>query len=321
MNKKKQSLSAKERKELRAQEQQRKQSPDGKIAADVEASGRRRRVIALVALVVAVIALAVGITVPAYMSCNYMFERNPVAVIKMDANGKELTLRYELFVNDAPIACANFAFLASIGWFNGSVVYDTQNDYVRFGGYMQATDDSGKTIYKHRANDESFTSKLTDNFTAGRYKDGDHSGMFSYRLNADSNNKLTYTDIGFALCAQTSSSAQAATEFQISGSTKTRNDRLTNGKTTKTLSVKPFAKPLSDDAETNEAVDHILGLERGETAINDYFYAPKTAVTVKNVKVYNYSEEWTEVKYEYGFESYMTEVLNGLSTSWSKTHI
>lgn len=321
MNKKKESLSAKERKALREQNNERLQSTDGRAAAEREELGKRRRIFAIVILIVAILAVAIGAAIPTYMSCNYMFERNPVAVIKMDAGGKTLTMKYELFANDCPIACTNFAFLASVGWFDGAVVYDTQNEYVRFGGYRQ-TEEEGKTVYKHKANDESYTSKLTNNFSEDRYKDGDHSGMFSYKLNSDSS-KLTYTDVAFALCAQTSSSAQAATEFQISGSTKTRNDRLTksDGSATKTLYVKPFGKPLNDDGATADAIDYILNMQRSETAVNDYFHAPATTVTVKSVKVYNFSEEWTNVKYKHGFESYMSEVLNGFTSSWSRPHI
>lgn len=316
MAKKKESFSAKERKELRKQNEERKQSADGRSESERNELANRRRVFAIALLCAAVLVVGIGVGIPTYMSCNYMFERNPVAVIKMDAGGKTLTMKYELFANDCKIASTNFAFLASIGWFDGAVVYDTQNDYVHFGGYRAATDGEGKAIYTHLADDESYASKQADNFSPDNIKDGDHSGMFSYLLNSDTS-KLTYEDVPFALCSQTSSSAQPATEFQISGSVKNRYDRLTStsSSTTKTLYVKPFAKPLSDDAQTMDAVEYILGLERSETAINSYFRAPVTTVTVKSVKVYNFGQEWNNVKYKYGFESYMKEELNGMSSS------
>lgn len=314
-----QSLSARERKELRNREKERETSADGRITAEREELARRRRILAIVILVFAVIAVTAAASVPIFMSCNYMFERNPVAVIKLDAGDRTLTMKYELLDSDAPIACANFAFLASIGWFDGAVVYDTQNDYVRFGGYRSSMNDSGGAAYTHLADDESFTSAQTANFAENRYSTTDHSGMFSYSLKSDNSN-FTYTDsrFEFALCSQTSASRQASTEFQISGSTKQRQDSLGG----KTVSVIPFARPLNADEATKEAVTYILGLERGETKINGSFLAPASTVTVKSVKVYNYSEEWTSVKYEHGFETYMTDELKGFySTTWSRKHI
>lgn len=316
-------MTSRERKEERRREEARSRGEDARTESEKAASDRRKRVFVAVALVAAIILVAAGTAIPVYMSCNYMFEDNPVAVIELKAGDRSFTMKYELFASDSPIACANFAYLASVDFFDGAVIYDTQNEWVRFGGYRLSSDDDGETTYTHVADDESFTSALTDDFSPERYEEDDHSGIFGYRLNYD-DTSLSYTDVEFALCANMHDSAQAATEFQISGSVTRRDDYVTRDSTNtrRYFKVEAFGRPLKEDAQTAEAVEYILALQRSEETINGYFLAPTTPVVVTDVRVYNYSEEWTRSSHEHGFESYMTDELDAFySDTWNDSHL
>ena len=86
--------------------------------------------------------------------------------------------------------------------------------------------------------------------------------------------------------------------------------------------VEAFGRPLKEDAQTAEAVEYILTLQRSEETINGYFLAPTTPVVVTDVRVYNYSEEWTRSSYEHGFESYMADELDAFySDTWNDSHL
>lgn len=108
----------------------------------------------------------------------------------MKAGDRTLTMKYELFAADCPRACANFVFLAEAGFFDGAVVFDTQNSRVRFGGYYLTEDASGGVSYAHRSDDTAFLSGLTDEFSEEHYTDSDgetdYSEMLRYTLRSDS---------------------------------------------------------------------------------------------------------------------------------------
>ena len=325
-------LSARERKELRRQNEAKAQ---GIVSEDEkEYKEKKAKIYFVLFLIVAVILISTGIAVPTYMSCNYMFERNPVAVIKLDAGGKTFEMKYELFVTDCPRATANFVFLAQQDFFDGVVIYDTQNDWMRFGGYTEGEDSDGNLIFNHRSDDSSFTDRLTSNFKEAHYtktqtKDGeqvtvtDTTEALKYTLKKD-DTSFSYIDFDYALCANVSGSSASATEFQINGLNKAREDKLTkaDGTSAKTMTTQVFARPLGESNGVKEAIEYVLGMEKGDR-VGDYFVTTSTLVKITDVSVYNYETEWLQVKYENGFEDYMTEIggFSYTSDTWSNSHI
>ena len=325
---KKSELTASERKQLRRDEQAR--AAGERPEAEKAERASRSKVYAVALLVVAVIVISVGVAVPTYMSCNYMFERNPVAVIEMKAGDRTLTMKYELFAADCPRACANFVFLAEAGFFDGAVVFDTQNSRVRFGGYYLTEDASGGVSYAHRSDDTAFLSGLTDEISEEHYTDSDgetdYSEMLRYTLRSDSTS-YDYTAYDFMLCANVSGSDASATEFQICGrkDTLSTNDTIWNEAQNSPceFEVQAFGRPLGGDEATGEAIEYILGMEKSDTYMRSYFLSTAEPVTVSSVKIYNFETTWTENRYEHGFESYMEEIngINVSSSNWTKKYI
>ncbi len=322
-------LTSKERKALR-QDAPEEQAPavNNKMSA---------RITAAVLAAVAAIAVFVAIFVPTYMAANYMYESNPVAVITVGIGDENYTLKYELFENESPKAVANFSYLASVGYFDGTVVYDTQNKRVRFGGFTK-TEKDGTVTYSHRAYDEAFTTAHLDDFNSaasGRVTEKDHSSLYRYSLSNDST-ALKETDLLFSLNAYKSNCQEAATNFQIFAdpnllpSTDNSNvagervippDTIEGNSRSRTFYSYPIGIPLNDDKATGEAINKILALKSVDEPVNSYFRPPEQTVTVKTVKVYNYKEygKWNKSEYAHGFESYMTERFgSGVFYSWNR---
>lgn len=315
---KKSELSAKERKELR-----REPKPEPKAAA------KRPSVAIWVAVGLAALAIFAGIFIPTFMFCNYMFEKNPVAVIRLNIGGEAYDLKYELFYEECPIAVTDFAYLASVGFFDGTVVYDAQNSRVRFGGYTQKTNETGKVSLVHRSADEAFTSARANDFRPAHYEGGSHAAIFRYSLKEDETG-MKETDLPFSLNANKPSSAGGATEFQIFGNVDVGNnpDELVSGTTRRIYQVYPIGRPLEGDDGAARAVEAIFALGLAEETYNAYFRPPASkTVTVESVKIYNFGEyeAWRQNKYEYAFEDYMEEKFGSDSSSvfrsWAKNPI
>ena len=325
-------MSSRERRELRRTEEATARGEYVMTDAEYAERKRRVRIFATAAIIVAVLLIAAGVVIPCAMAANYMFERNPVAVFTFEAGGETYKVEYEIYAEDCPNAANNFMYLASIGFFDGVIVFDTQESQVRFGGYTDPTydEEKGEWDYEHRSDDLWFASKLKDDFDPDRYEDGDDPDIFKYRIKADKNG-IDYTDAELLLCANVGSGALSATEFQFSCSRSSDAANLMpepgSRGDAKRLELEGFGAPLHED-EAREIFGVILSLPKYESSEGEaeyargYFRAPKQTVTLKSVKMYNYDAAWLDSKYEYGFESYMSEIGAFVSTgTWSKNYL
>ncbi len=319
-------MTSRGRKELRRREEGAAEMTEAEYA---EKRGRAR-VFLIAGLIVAVMLIAAGITIPTVMAANYMFYDNPVAVFTFGTGGEKYEVEYEIFVSDAPNAANNFMYLASIGYFDGTIVFDTQNEQVRFGGYYDPVydEEDGEWDYSHRSKDLGFISGLTDDFSPERFENESYPEVFRYTVKKDYANKMKYSDFDYALCGNYSGSALSATEFQFCCDRTADAEHLSpqgGSGSVQSLSLEVFGAPL-DEEEAAETFGVILGLDRYVSSdgtpecARRYFRAPMRKVTVERVKIYNYSPEWKDSKYKYGFESYMTEI-NALTTGWSKSYL
>ena len=243
----------------------------------IEADKKKRKnklktlLITIIASVLGIAIIVTGIVLPFALSDEYTTEENvnPYAEMKL-SNG--MTIRYEIWENDCPIAATNFIYLANIGYFNGTVIYDNQNGWVRFGGW--------KADSTHRGDsDTEFLDKIDRT-----YNDKDYSkNKFGYRLKADSNDKAKYSAIGtLTFCYE-----RSATEFQVIASANTANTIPGDDKT----EWKSTAFGMVDDDESLENIKKIEALSRdenGEKFKHDYYRAPLDKdglIKIESVKV------------------------------------
>ena len=251
-----------------------------------------------------------------------MFERDPVAIFKIKIGDETRHLKYEILVKDSPISANNFIFLAEKGYFDGTIIYDTQSDWVRFGGYMESKDSDDNLTFKHKTQDDDFMRKISDNFDPDRYKTS-YSSLLQYKLKKD-NTSISYENLRYALCSNISGSSQASSEFQInmtpSPSTTIHNDSGSS----RSFTLQMFGQVHNEDKETIATLNEIYSLQQSDKYIFNYFKPPVSPTTVKieSVKVFNYDQEWRQTKYKFGFESYMTDELNAFtSTTWNSSYI
>ena len=309
--KQKYSLTAKERKAMReAGYELKEESPEQEGEEAEKAAARRAKIRRItIVSVVAVLAAALittAIVLPIAMTKNkYSYVGNPVAVIELD-NG--MTMRYEIFESTCPVAATNFLYLAKIGYFNDTIIFDSQNNWVRFGGFESTASSS------HRSKNTEFCDKITD---VPKDTDGD---TFSYRLkkdtSSDASNLTSQAGVLSFLYNDT------ATEFQVAAI----DGAQTNVPGTSLYkSMTAVGRALDD--ETMENIKAIAALSRLESSSGEYtrhsYWRPPlassdpvTLIKIKSVKLYNLaSSKWKN----FNFEKYMETALDG-STAFTRKY-
>lgn len=225
--------------------------------------------IAIVASILGIAIIVTGIVLPIVLNDEYITEENvnPYAEMKL-SNG--MTIRYEIWENDCPIASTNFIYLANIGYFNGTVIFDNQYGWVRFGGW--------KADSTHRGDsDTDFLDKIDRTYGEKDYS----KNKFGYRLKADSSNNAKYSSIGtLTFCYE-----RSATEFQVVASDNTANTINDGGE------WKSAAFGMAADEESIENIKKLAALSRdenGEKFKHDYYRAPLDKdglIKIESVKV------------------------------------
>lgn len=306
--KQKYSLTAKERKAARrAGLEPIDNRPAEEIAAgqaEAEAAKKRKRSlikrISIVsgAVLVAAALIVTAILLPIYVERNkYSHINNPVAVVTLD-NG--MTLRYEVYESTCPIGATNFLYLAKIGYFNGAIIFDSQNNWVRFGGF------TGTKSTDHRENDMAFAAEITD-----LNERGTNGKKFTYRLQSDTSADAKRTTERGALCYLTNTT----TEFQVPA---IDNAQTTVPNTTSTLYSSMTAVGRCLDDETLGNIATIVGYARKTSGsdLHSWWRAPivsnnpETLIRIQSVKLYNLNKsKWKK----FNFETYMATANNGNS--------
>lgn len=311
--KEKYSLTAKERKAMRKAgfEPVDTRTPEEKEAEEKAAEAKRKkiRLIAVISLVVLLAAalIATAIALPVVMARRkYAYVGRPVAEISLD-NG--MTLTFEIFEDSCPVAATNFLYLARIGYFDGTIIFDSQNNWVRFGGFEDTASRS------QRRNNEAFCDGVSD---VPRDDDGD--GAFTYRLKSDtSSDAKNLTRQAGVLSFMY---GETATEFQVAAIDNAQTNRPGSSSS---LSLTAVGRALDDETLMNIAA--IAALSRLESSadghtLHSYWRAPVTSsesvtlIRIQSVKLYNLSKaKWKH----FNFTTYMETALNG-STAFTRKH-
>lgn len=251
----------------------------------------KRFIVLCLCVVLAIALIVVAVLLPSVIipRATYSKLNNPVAVIYL-SNGE--TLEFEIYEDEVPIAATNFLYLAKNGYFNGSIIFDRQNYYIRFGGFYD-------TDYNHRETDQAFSAKFTDITTnpSGKYK-------FQYRLQADTHNLSKHPqEAGYMSFMRTSSS----TEFQICVESGHRL-HAGNGDSDRELDGISFAYCLNQGV-----LDKLVKLYNDMDNViehKNYWKYPIPVVKIKKIKLYNMKKEkWKNFKFD--------DFFNGKISSWT----
>ncbi len=226
-------------------------------------------IISGVAIFCALVVIALGIILPIALSDEYTDEQgvHPYAVMKL-SNG--MTINYEIWEDRCPIASTNFIYLANSGYFDGTVIYDTQGGWVRFGGWM-ANNSEGVAIHRGDS-DTNFLNKIT--LSKGEDSNGNKkdfsNNKFGYRLKKDTAFGSNFEPGYLTFCYE-----RSATEFQIATTTATTptiaNDNNSHGG----WNSATFGMVADEESLNNILAIAALSVDsEGAKFKHDYFVAP-----------------------------------------------
>ena len=273
-------------------------------------------IISGIALFCALIIIALGIILPFALSDEYTDEEgvHPYAVMKL-SNG--MTITYEIWEESCPIAATNFIYLANIGYFDGTVIYDTQGGWVRFGGWM-ANNSAGVAVHRGDS-DTAFLNKIT--LSKGVDSNGNEkdfsNNKFGYRIKQDTAYGTNYEPGYLTFCYE-----RSATEFQIATTTATTptiaNDNNSYG------GWKSATFGMVADQESLNNIKAIAALTvdtDGAKFKHSYYVAPldkNGLIKIESVEVRKKNrDKWTNfdfVDYYYNSSDAATRRTNWLTT-------
>ncbi len=259
--------------------------------------------VSVIAGILGVAIIVIGIALPFLKSDEFTDEEgvNPIAAIEL-SNG--MTLTYELYESTCPTTVTNFIYLAEIGYFDGTVVFDGQNGWVRFGGWQT------NGIHRGDAND-TFHAGIKDRVytNSSGNKVSYINNKFGYRIKKEDAEAKHLSTVG----ALTFCYERSATEFQILANEVNSPTIDGGGEWLSTV----FAMPYDNDTTANVKKLAALSLDDGTKFAHDYFRAPlagNSLITIKSVKVTKkYEGKWKS----FDFMDYMRGTDGASRCSWS----
>jgi len=263
-------------------------------------------IIAAVCMAAVLITFAVLTPVVFMPMYEYRDVDNPVAVIELSNGG---SVKLEIFEKEVPDLATNFLYLARKGFFNGTIIFDTTNQYVRFGQIEEF--ESGGTM-KLRSQNTKFTDAVKDMTV---HKDYPARSKFDYRMNrgkvddpakrADSSNvqRAGY----LSLCYNIS-----GTEFQICTSNNAQLEVDRRGPVSSRKTMNGYVLGVCIGASPEESLKTVKGIAAMEQlddyTVNPWWNPPKETVTIKNIKLYkmDYWGKWRTFHWDNDFKSKMS---------------
>lgn len=325
-NKRTYSLTAKERKQKRADVKTTdKKTPEANVA-DQEAAmlvaqkkSKNNAVVIGSVIAVSVVLILVAILAPviAYLVNPYRDNQNVIARFNL-SNG--MTLEYVIEEKDYDTAATNFIFLAKNGYFDNTVFFDAQKGWLRFGGYdaqptiTGANNDYDKT--KHRSRSYEYCSKFNAiPNSAFVYDDKDNMlDKFSYKLRPD--DKGTNASLLGHIGVLAYLYSDMSTEFEFAYAANATNDieTLNSSGNISTTDLEATRVGFALNDQTIENLAAIAETAQLNTNISSgYRWRPPTPnIYIESVKVYNLDgSKWKN----FDFINYMNS--NGKISGWS----
>ena len=256
----------------------------------------------VISITLGVVILTLGILLPILLNDEFTEDANeqPYAIMKL-SNGMEI--RYEIWEKDCPIAATNFIYLANIGYFDGTIIYDASEDFVRFGGWQ------ADGLHRGDSN-TAFTDKIT--LPVASDDKNYNSNKFGYRLKEDTAHSGQKDDIGVLSFAYN----RSATEFQISA--KSNPSHAFDGGQ---WEIAPFGMVADSKSLNNIIALSQLDTHGSYSPTGHSFKAPaigESLITITSVKVYKkYKAKWSNFSFieYYKNGSTASESLQSWSTN------
>lgn len=275
---------------------------NNEVGVVVSSTKSRKKLFAIIAICLGVILITLGIVLPLFVFNNpYKSFSNPVAVINLSDGSRKMKVEVEIFEREAPIAATNFLFLAQIGFFDDTIIFDTQNDFVRFGGYesytshrkdnksfynkikeKQISAETGKNKFGYALEPDSSARKGDNSFLKENYEYS--AGYLSFINNTtyDYNDMAGHASSNFQFCSADSTIGAKVLEVNDKENPSTDKARK--------LTASPFGKVINDSSlnilKEIASYDKITE-DSDEYKATKYWVGPQKQVKITNVKIYN----------------------------------
>ncbi len=245
-----------------------------------------------------VLALVIILTAVLLLVLQPQTSKYPRATFRL-SNGSTITM--EIYEDEAPIAATNFLFLAQIGFFDGTIIYDVQpeRNFMRFGAYKGYGTD--ETKYKDADFIANIPQKMFNVVNADtQYFDKAESNKFGYRLRKDLNSGTRYGDEAFVVSYNNAN----AGDFVINLIDNNRDFRV--GTSSIASNLVAFGK-FADEA-SQKILQDIYALDKNlHTGINNTV-GTDPVIRIESVKVSNLNKKkWKNFE----FISYMNTAYDG----------
>lgn len=291
------SLTAKERKQKRMAEQNKKSGRNSdtapaprvttapKISAEAEMAMSQQRSKRTAIIVGCVIAVAILMIIVALIAPVIMFIVNPyrgyddvIARFKL-SNG--MTLEYVIDEDEYDTAATNFIFLAKNKYFNNTVFYDAQGGWLRFGGYVDQPKSNDSSTFE-RTNHRSDSLDYCKSFSAlpnNRFQRVIDKFGYELRVSSDDTKDSLVKQLG-ALTYRT----QTATEYQFyyGDYGETVPNDINN------LKCAMVGHALNNQTIKNiQAIRTTAALNNNLSSTNYLWKPPTPNIKIESVEVYN----------------------------------
>lgn len=310
------SLTAKERKQKRLAEQNKKEgrttissdagkeeapalSPEAQMALNQKRSKRSAIIVGCV------ISVAIVLIIVALIAPVIMFVVNPyrgyddvIARFKL-SNGMEL--EYVINEKEYDTAATNFIFLANNKFFDNTVFYDAQGGWLRFGGYVNQPTSTSSTSFE-RSNNRIYSTDYLKAFTALPNNRFDNlTYKFGYRLRVTSKKS---SDNEMRQLGALTFRSDTSTEFQFFYG----DNAETVPNNINTLECAMVGHALNEQTIKNIQVISAKAALNTNLDSTGYLWKPPTPnIRIESVRVYNLnSKKWANfdfLKYLSGNDS------------------
>ncbi|MCH5154148.1 MAG: hypothetical protein J1F71_02945 [Clostridiales bacterium] len=301
------SLTAKERKQKRMAEQDKRVgrttvsndpdkaeapalSPEAQMALNQRRAKRSAIIVgcavsvAIVLIIVALIAPVIMFIVNPYRGYDYV-----IAKFKL-SNGMEL--EYVINEKENDTAATNFIFLATNKFFDNTVFYDAQGGWLRFGGYVEQPTSSSSTSFE-RSKNRIYSADYLKAFSAlPNNRFSSLTDKFGYRLRVDSKKS---SDSSMRQPGALTFRSDTSTEFQLFYGDNA--ETVPNNINTIECSMVGYA--LNDQTIKNiEVISAKAALNTNMDSDGFLWKPPTPNIRIESVRVYNLdSSKWSNFNF------------------------
>jgi len=235
---------------------------------------------------------------------NPQGERAPVVSFIL-SNGERVSI--VVYDHIAPHTATNFIYLARIGFFNGTIIFDTSNNFVRFGQFEDDTFRNFRTTNSDFLARNNTIEILANNVTIEQFQ---VNNIFDFSIISEpaTNNALRETDRGIVSSMHNFSGV----DFQIStnnNATLILNDNRPGSTATFVPQGIPFGRLTG---ESLAVVDAIVAAPQNQTSRHFFFSPPIETIYIANTRVYNL-DFWGKWR-TFNWSTYFTQ--NSIAIQW-----